>query len=51
MGHREDVWTSKRFQEMLAGAVAWDTGRTEVELTANVSKVTPQAWVMPRRHY
>ena len=51
MGHREDVWTSKRFQEMLAGAVAWATGRTEVELTANVSKVTPQAWVMPPRHY
>ncbi|HEY1887724.1 MAG TPA: ThuA domain-containing protein [Roseiarcus sp.] len=36
MGHREDVWTSKRFQEMLAGAVAWTTGGAEVEVAANM---------------
>jgi type 1 glutamine amidotransferase len=47
MGHREDVWTSERFQEMLAGAVGWATGGTEAELAANMSKVTPRAWVMP----
>jgi len=47
MGHRDDVWTSERFQEMLAGAVAWATGAAEAELTANMSKVTPQAGVMP----
>lgn len=51
MGHREDVWTSKRFQEMLAGAVAWATGGAEVEVAANMSTVTPQAWVMPPHHY
>ena len=34
-------------QEMLAGAVAWATGAAEAELTANMSKVTPQAGVMP----
>ena len=27
MGHRDDVWTSERFQQMLAGAIAWATGR------------------------
>jgi type 1 glutamine amidotransferase len=47
MGHREDVWTSKRFQEMLAGAVAWTTGAAEAQLTANMAAVTPQASVMP----
>jgi hypothetical protein len=47
MGHREDVWTSERFQKMLAGAITWAAGETEPELVANISQVTPQAWVMP----
>jgi uncharacterized protein len=49
MGHREDVWTSARFQAMLAGALAWTTGRTRIEVAANLREVTPQASVMPRR--
>jgi type 1 glutamine amidotransferase len=47
MGHREDVWTSERFQKMLAGAIVWITGATEAALVANIAQVTPQAWVMP----
>jgi type 1 glutamine amidotransferase len=47
MGHREDVWTSERFQEMLAGAVAWAMSMAEAELVSNIIKVTPQAGVMP----
>ena len=47
MGHREDVWTSERFQQMLAGAIVWATGMDESALVANMSQVTPQAWVMP----
>jgi type 1 glutamine amidotransferase len=47
MGHRDDVWTSERFQEMLAGAVVWAADGTEAALVANMSQVTPQAWVMP----
>jgi type 1 glutamine amidotransferase len=50
MGHREDVWTSDLFQEMLVGALAWTTGKTEVDLTANMLEVTPQASALPRRH-
>jgi type 1 glutamine amidotransferase len=45
MGHRDDVWTSERFQQMLAGAIAWATGGTELVLVANMSLVTPQASV------
>jgi uncharacterized protein len=41
MGHRDDVWTSDRFQQMLAGAITWATGGTESALVQNMSKVTP----------
>ena len=47
MGHREDVWTSGRFQEMLGGAIVWAAAGTEAAVVANMSQVTPQAWVMP----
>jgi type 1 glutamine amidotransferase len=47
MGHREDVWRSRRFQEMLAGAVAWSTGAADATLSANMAEVTPQTSVLP----
>jgi type 1 glutamine amidotransferase len=47
MGHREDVWRSRRFQEMLAGAVAWATGAADAALSANMAEVTPQASLLP----
>jgi uncharacterized protein len=50
MGHREDVWTSDRFQQMLVGALAWTTGMIDVDLTANISEATPRASVLPPRH-
>ena len=47
MGHRDDVWMSERFRQMLAGAVASATGREDAEVDANMSNVTPEAWAMP----
>jgi len=47
MGHRDDVWTSERSRKMLAGAVVWAAGGTHAAPIANMSEVTPQAWVMP----
>ena len=47
MGHREDVWMSERFQEMLVGALAWVTGKAEIEIAASMREVTPHASVMP----
>jgi hypothetical protein len=41
---------SERFHQMLAGAVAWVTGRAEVELDKNMSVTTPQAWTLPPEH-
>jgi type 1 glutamine amidotransferase len=50
MGHREDVWMSERFHQMLAGAVFWATGRVDAELDENMSVTAPQARVMPPEH-
>jgi uncharacterized protein len=47
MGHRDDVWMSERFRQMLAGAVAWTLGAEDAALTANMSWVTPHARVIP----
>ena len=47
MGHRDDVWTSARYQEMLAGAIAWATGTAAANVVANVSSVTPHAGALP----
>jgi type 1 glutamine amidotransferase len=50
MGHREDVWMSERFQQMLAGAVTWATGAEDGGVDANISKVTPEAGAMPPKN-
>jgi uncharacterized protein len=50
MGHREDIWMSERFHQILAGAVAWATGRADGELDKNMSATTPQAWMLPPEH-
>jgi type 1 glutamine amidotransferase len=50
MGHRDDVWMSEDFQQMLAGAVAWATGGKNAEVDANLSKVTPEAGAMPPKN-
>jgi type 1 glutamine amidotransferase len=47
LGHRDDVWMSERFRQILAGAIAWALGAEDAALTANLSEVAPQASVMP----
>jgi type 1 glutamine amidotransferase len=47
MGHRDEVWTSDPFRQMLAGAVVWAVGVENVAPAANMSAVTPDASVMP----
>jgi uncharacterized protein len=49
MGHRDDVWMSERFQQMLAGAIAWATGAEDAEVDANLFKVAPEAGVVPSK--
>ena len=43
MGHREDVWTSPTFQQILLGGLGWATGNTEFALAGNVEQTAPGA--------
>jgi type 1 glutamine amidotransferase len=41
MGHREDVWETPLYQDLLLGALDFITGKAEGSTEANISKVTP----------
>ncbi len=47
MGHREDVWTSPVFQEILAGGVRWATGDAPAEVAPNLTTAAPRAMETP----
>lgn len=41
MGHREDVWTSEIFQDVLTGGVRWALGDAKADVKPNLSEVAP----------
>ena len=41
MGHREDVWTSPVFQQILTGGILWALGDVKAEVPANLEAVAP----------
>ena len=43
LGHREDVWTNKIFEQVLLGGLSWALGRLEADITPNIERVAPQA--------
>jgi hypothetical protein len=47
MGHREEVWKSSIFQNLLLGGLAWAVGNVNADLTPNLQQVTPKAGEMP----
>jgi hypothetical protein len=47
MGHREDVWTSPEFQNLIIGGITWAVGDASADTEANIKTVTPQANEMP----
>ena len=47
LGHREDVWESDFFQNLLLGGLAWALGNVEADVTPNIDKVTPNANELP----
>jgi type 1 glutamine amidotransferase len=47
MGHREDVWSNPLYQGLLLGALAWATGKVDVSVEPNVSRVTPGYATLP----
>jgi type 1 glutamine amidotransferase len=47
MGHRDDVWKSSLFQELLLGGLAWAVGNVEADIAPNLLKAAPKAGEMP----
>ena len=43
MGHREDVWTSPIFQDILTGGIAWALGDAKADVTPNLAQAAPRA--------
>lgn len=48
LGHREDVWTDPSCQKVILAGFNWALGNVEADVTPNVEKVTPDAWVLKR---
>jgi type 1 glutamine amidotransferase len=48
MGHKDEVWKSDIFQQLLLGALAWATSNVNADVPANIDKVTPKASELPR---
>jgi uncharacterized protein len=43
LGHREDVWTNPKFQQVLLGGIAWALKNADADVTPNIAQVTPGA--------
>jgi uncharacterized protein len=48
LGHREDVWTNKIFEQILLGGLSWALGRLEADITPNIDQAAPQANQFPK---
>ncbi len=46
MGHREDVWDSDNFQQVLLGGFAWAMKNVDAAIEPNIDRVTPKAAVL-----
>ena len=44
MAHREDVWETDPFQQILLGGMAWALGKVDADVRPNIQQVTPDAW-------
>jgi type 1 glutamine amidotransferase len=47
MGHRDDIWTNPVFQSVLVGGMNWAVGNVKADVTPNLTKVAPEANVLP----
>ena len=43
MGHREDVWTNPKFQQVLLGGLSWAARNVDADVAPNIVQVTPKA--------
>jgi type 1 glutamine amidotransferase len=42
LGHKEEVWSTPEFQNLLAGGIRWALGRADADITPNIETVTPK---------
>jgi len=43
MGHREDVWQNRMFQDLLLGSLSWALGNVDADITPNLEQAAPHA--------
>jgi type 1 glutamine amidotransferase len=48
MGHREDVWTSKPFRQIVQGGLRWALGDVAADIPPNIHQVAPRAEETPK---
>lgn len=48
MGHREDVWDSEKFQQVLLGGFGWAMKNVDADIQPNIDRVTPEAGKLQR---
>ncbi len=52
-GHREEVWSSEMFQNLILGGLSWALGNLpkdkEPDVAANIDKITPKANELPMK--
>jgi uncharacterized protein len=49
MGHRDDVWKSDVFQDMVLGGLSWAFGNVEAKVEPNMKDATPHANEIPKK--
>jgi type 1 glutamine amidotransferase len=42
-GHREDIWTNPKIQDLILGGMAWVLRNVDADVTPNIDAVTPKA--------
>ena len=47
-GHRDDIWTNPKVQQLMLGGIAWAMGNVRADVTPNIDKVTPGANQIPK---
>ena len=47
-GHREDIWTNPKIQDLFLGGMAWVLRNVDADVTPNIDEVTPKARELPK---
>ena len=47
-GHREDIWSNPKIQDLILGGMAWILRNVDADVTPNIDTVTPRPGEMPK---